>query len=390
MKPKYARHCSDYRSPSTRPHCRLERALLAAVVLVFLASSWGCTGFVGAQSSQPSPAPQAYTLSGTISPTTGGGGATVALTGAASATVTADSSGNFTFTGLANGTYTVTPSRTGYTFSPSSLTVTISGASVTSGVTFTASALTYSISGTISPTAGGSGATIALSGAATASVTTDASGNYTFSGLSNGSYALTPSHTGYTFNPTSQNATISSASVTGINFTATPQVGTFTISGTITPTAGGSGATVTLTGPAAANTTTDTSGNYTFSGLANGTYTVTPSNTGYAFTPVSQSVTVNGTNQVGVNFVAAVQTGHSVTLTWIASTTSTVTGYNVYRTTTNGTGYAKINATPVLAPTVTYTDTTVSSGTTYYYVTTAVDVGGAESVYSNQAAAAIP
>ena len=390
MKPKYARDCSDYRSPSTRPHCRLERALLAAVVLVFLASSWGCTGFVGAQSSQPSPAPQAYTLSGTISPTTGGGGATVALTGAASATVTADSSGNFTFTGLANGTYTVTPSRTGYTFSPSSLTVTISGASVTSGVTFTASALTYSISGTISPTAGGSGATIALSGAATATVTTDASGNYTFSGLSNGSYALTPSHTGYTFNPTSQNATISSASVTGINFTATPQVGTFTISGTITPTAGGSGATVTLTGPAAANTTTDTSGNYTFSGLANGTYTVTPSNTGYAFNPVSQSITINGTNQVGVNFVAAVQTGHSVTLTWIASTTSTVTGYNVYRTTTNGTGYAKINATPVLAPTVTYTDTTVSSGTTYYYVTTAVDVGGAESVYSNQATAAIP
>ena len=390
MKPKYARHCSDYRSPSTRPHCRLERALLAAVVLVFLASSWGCTGFVGAQSSQPSPAPQAYTLSGTISPTTGGGGATVALTGAASATVTADSSGNFTFTGLANGTYTVTPSHTGYMFSPSSLTVTISGASVTSGVTFTASALTYSISGTISPTAGGSGATIALSGAATATVTTDASGNYTFSGLSNGSYALTPSHTGYTFNPTSQNATISSASVTGINFTATPQVGTFTISGTITPTAGGSGATVTLSGPAAANTTTDTSGNYTFSGLANGTYTVTPSNTGYAFSPVSQSITINGTNQVGVNFVAAVQTGHSVTLTWIASTTSTVTGYNVYRTTTNGTGYAKINATPVLAPTVTYTDTTVSSGTTYYYVTTAVDVGGAESVYSNQATAAIP
>jgi hypothetical protein len=390
MKPKYARHCSDYRSPSTRPHCRLERALLAAAVLVFLASSWGCTGFVGAQSSQPSPAPQAYTLSGTISPTTGGGGATVALTGAASATVTADSSGNFTFTGLANGTYTVTPSRAGYAFSPSRLTVTISGASVTSGVTFTASALTYSISGTISPTAGGSGATVALSGAATATVTTDASGNYTFSGLSNGSYALTPSHTGYTFNPTSQNATINTASVTGINFTATPQVGTFTISGTITPTAGGSGATVTLSGPAAANTTTDTSGSYTFSGLANGTYTVTPSNTGYAFTPVSQSVTINGTNQVGVNFLAAVQTGHSVTLTWIASTTSTVTGYNVYRSTTNGTGYAKINSTPVLAPTVTYTDTTVSSGTTYYYVTTAVDVGGAESVYSNQATAAIP
>lgn len=390
MKPKFARHCSDYRSRSTRPHSRLERALLAAVVLGFIASSWGCTGFVGAQPSQPSPVPPAYTLSGTISPTTGGAGATVVLTGAASASVTADSSGNFTFNGLANGTYTVTPSRAGYTFSPGSLTVTINGASISSGVTFTASALTYNISGTISPTAGGGGTTVALSGAATATVTADASGNYTISGLSNGSYAVTPSHTGYTFNPTSQNATINSASVTGINFTATAQVGTFTISGTITPTAGGSGATVMLSGPAAANTTTDTSGNYAFSGLANGTYAVTPSNTGYAFTPASQSVTINGANQVGVNFVAAVQAGHAVTLTWIASTTSTVTGYNVYRSTTNGTGYAKINSTLVSAPTVTYTDTTVSGGTTYYYVTTAVDVSGAESVYSNQATAAIP
>jgi fibronectin type 3 domain-containing protein len=37
-----------------------------------------------------------------------------------------------------------------------------------------------------------------------------------------------------------------------------------------------------------------------------------------------------------------------------------------------------------------YSDTTVQSGTTYFYVTTSVDSGGDESVYSNQASATIP
>ena len=50
------------------------------------------------------------------------------LSGASTATVTADSSGNYSFSGLANGAYTVTPSQSGYTFSPPSQSVTINGA----------------------------------------------------------------------------------------------------------------------------------------------------------------------------------------------------------------------------------------------------------------------
>jgi fibronectin type 3 domain-containing protein len=76
-----------------------------------------------------------------------------------------------------------------------------------------------------------------------------------------------------------------------------------------------------------------------------------------------------------------------VTLNWTAST-STVSGYNVYRSTTNGSGYAKINSSLVSA--VTYSDSTVQDGNTYYYVTTAVDSSGTESAYSNQATAVIP
>src|SRR5260370_6624996 len=108
---------------------------------------------------------------------------------------------------------------------------------------FTATALTFGVSGTISPAVGGNGATLTLSGATSATTTADSAGNYTFAGLANGVYAVTPSRTGYTFNPSVQSATVNGANVTGLNFTATAQVGpTFSVSGTISPTAGGGGA----------------------------------------------------------------------------------------------------------------------------------------------------
>ena len=332
--------------------------------------------------------PQTYSISGTISPSAGGSGTTVTLSGAASATTVANSSGAYTFTGLASGAYTVTPSHTGYTFNPASQNATVNGADVT-GLNFTATAQvgpTFSISGTITPTAGGSGATVTLSGASTATTTANSAGTYTFTGLANGTYAITPSHAGYTFSPTSQAATVNGANITGINFTA-QAAPTFSISGTITPTAGGSGATVILSGAAGATTTTDSSGNYAFSGLANGAYTVTPNNGGYTFSPISQTVTVNGANVSGANFTASAQVTHTVALSWTAST-STVSGYNVYRSTVSGSGYSRINSS--LVPAVVYTDATVLNATTYYYVTTAVDASGNESGYSNEVPATIP
>jgi len=246
---------------------------------------------------------------------------------------------------------------------------------------------TYNISGTISPAAGGNGAAVTLSGAASATTMADSSGSYTFTGLANGTYAVTPSHTGYTFSPTSQAAPISGANATGINFTDTPQSATYTISGTISPAAGGSGAAVTLSGAAGATTVTNASGSYTFSGLANGTYTVTPSNTGYTFSPASNNVTINAANVPGVNFTATVQQAHSVALSWIASS-STVAGYNVYRSTVSGTQYTKVNSS--LVGGLAYTDGTVLGGTLYYFVTTAVDASANESVHSNEVSANVP
>src|ERR1035438_3558549 len=252
-------------------------------------------------------------------------------------------------------------------------------------------AASFAISGTVTPTAGGSGATVTLSGAASATTTASNAGAYSFNGLAAGTYAVTPGNTGYTFNPHTQAATITNGNVTGLNFAATAQTGpTSSISGTIAPTAGGSGATVLLSGPTAATTTTNASGNYTFGGLPNGAYTVTPNESGFAFTPGSQSVTLSGVNQTGVNFTAAANASgqaHSVALTCTAST-STVTGYNLYRSTVNGSGYTKLNSS--LVASLSYSDTNVQPGTTYFYVATAVDSGGDESANSNQVSAAIP
>jgi uncharacterized protein (TIGR03437 family) len=244
---------------------------------------------------------QTWTISGIVSPTAGGSGATVTLSGAASATTTANSSGSYSFTGLANGAYTVTPSNAGYSFTPASTAVTISGASQTANFA-AASAKTWTISGTISPTAGGSGATVTLSGAASATTTANSSGSYSFTGLANGAYTVTPTNAGYSFTPVNMAVTVSGASQTA-NFTAAAAK-IWTISGSISPAAGGSGATVTLSGTASAATTANSSGSYSFTGLPNGAYTVTPSNTGYNFTPVSTAVTIGGANQTA-NFTAA-------------------------------------------------------------------------------------
>jgi parallel beta-helix repeat protein len=168
--------------------------------------------------------------------------------------------------------------------------------------------VTYSISGTISPAQNGSGATLTLSGTANATTTADASGNYGFTGLANGTYEITPSKPGFSFNPSVQTAEVQGSSVSGLNFTVAAVVAsqTFSISGNISPAQNGSGATLTLSGTANATTTADASGNYSFAGLSSGSYTITPSKSGFDFSPSSQSTTLSVANATGMNFV-----GHS-------------------------------------------------------------------------------
>lgn len=75
---------------------------------------------------------------------------------------------------------------------------------------------------------------------------------------------------------------------------------------------------------------------------------------------------------------------HSVVLSWGASSSS-VAGYRVYRD--DGSGLSPLTS---VIPDLTYTDTTVVSGSTYHYAVTSVDALGDESPFSNEATAVIP
>lgn len=74
------------------------------------------------------------------------------------------------------------------------------------------------------------------------------------------------------------------------------------------------GATVAISGIGYSDsTTTDSSGDFSFSGLVEGTYTVTPTKTGLTFVPTNQSITVPTTGSI--DFVSPVT--YSITLTGV-------------------------------------------------------------------------
>jgi phospholipase C len=78
---------------------------------------------------------------------------------------------------------------------------------------------------------------------------------------------------------------------------------------------------------------------------------------------------------------------HRVVLAWIANS-SPVAAYSVYRSDTPGGPYTLVSSVPDSI--ASYTDASVLSGQTYYYVVTSVDSRGYESPYSSEAAATIP
>lgn len=78
---------------------------------------------------------------------------------------------------------------------------------------------------------------------------------------------------------------------------------------------------------------------------------------------------------------------HSVTLTWQASPSTDLVGYNIYRAATSGGPYTLLNTIPIEGPT--YVDTPVQAGQIYYYVVRAVGADNSLSDASNEAMAAI-
>lgn len=84
--------------------------------------------------------------------------------------------------------------------------------------------------------------------------------------------------------------------------------------------------------------------------------------------------------------------GHYMSLSWTASGSLSITGYNVYRASVSGGPYTLLTGTPVSA--TSYTDNTVTSGSTYYYVITGIGTNPPystiESAYSSEVSGTIP
>ncbi len=164
------------------------------------------------------------------------------------------------------------------------------------------------------------------------------------------------------------------------NFSIMP---TYSISGTVTVNgAPVAGAVMTLGGQATTTTAADGSGNYTFTHLLPGDYTITPNTLGYTFTPQTRNVTILGANVSAINFTAAALAGPD-TVTAIAVTANRInvgwasvsgaTGYNVYRSTAPVVAITpgnKVNAAPVAA--LPYADKGLKPVTAYYYRVTAI------------------
>ncbi|MGA2402144.1 MAG: carboxypeptidase regulatory-like domain-containing protein [Syntrophobacteraceae bacterium] len=138
----------------------------------------------------------------------------------------------------------------------------------------------YSISGSVKDGGGNplQGVRMALTGASSATAPTAGNGTYSFPCLLKGSYTVKSSMTGYAFKPISTKVAIANKNIY-CNFTGA----IISISGKVAPykgkklgTLGQDGITINLSGAAAETTATNGSGNFIFSALANGVYTVTP------------------------------------------------------------------------------------------------------------------
>lgn len=108
---------------------------------------------------------------------------------------------------------------------------------------------------------------------------------------------------------------------------------------------------------------------------------------------VTGSVTItsdaaNSPASVGLSGMGVQPVTRSATLSWIASSTPGVTGYNVYRATTSGGYTTPSNPTPISG--TQFTDSTVQPGQTYYYVVNAINAAGVESPYSNEVSGTTP
>ena len=230
----------------------------------------------------------------TISGNAGIAGATLSWFDGTDKTTTADVSGNYALTVPSGWSGTVTPAKTGYNFNP----VNIPYTNVTANLTaqnYAATPIVYTISGST----GTAGVTLSWTDGTPKTTTSDGSGNYSFTVSYNWSGIITPELAGFTFTPANISLSNVLANTPGQDFAANPIL--YTISGN----AGIAGATLSWDDGVPKTATADGAGLYSFTVSYNWSGTVTPSFTGYSFTPVNRIYTNVLTDQTAQNYTTA-------------------------------------------------------------------------------------
>jgi len=260
-----------------------------------------------------------FTVSGTVTDTNGQAvpGATVQISDNSgfTDTVTTNVNGYYSRPGIGNGVYIVWITKNGYSIGPAQGNVfqSVNGSDVVKD--FVATPQNFSISGTV---LGGNGnplpgvsVSVSNNSGSSSTVTSNASGFYSVSGLSNGAYIVFPAKSGYNISVNSGNIFqgINGADVSGKDFTATQVKQTFSISGYILengqPVPGVS-IQISDNSGFSSTATTDNAGFYTQDGLEDGTYIVYPTMVGYQFSSVTGNIFqgVSGSNIINKDFSA--------------------------------------------------------------------------------------
>lgn len=279
-----------------------------------------------------------YTVSGSVSGLAGGSNLTVAGIGSGgsanvSCSVTSGSPDTFSCLVPPNWSGSITPSATGYSFSPT--VVSLSNVTANNGTLSFTGTGSVSANRTISGTAGLSpGTTITALGSGG-----NANGSCTYDGV-NGSYAclvpdawsgsIVPAACGYSFSPASYVA----SNVTGdttVNFTPTASgASALSVSGTILAAPTVATVTVTASGSGTSCTYTSATGAYTCTVPACWAGTVTPSaGTGITFSPTAYSYPNVSSSLSNQNFNTSYQisgTVGQVSGSWLTGVVFTATG----------------------------------------------------------------
>lgn len=277
---------------------------------------------------------------------------TVSVGGTSTMSVTATNTGQSTVTIPTGG---ITFTGTGFSLGNLALPVTIAvGGNAVIPIVFTPAASgAVTGSATIVSNAANSPAVISLSGTGTTAPTPSLAVNS--SSVSFGNVAVGVNST---MNVTLSNSGTAAAAVSAINFSGPFSLGSLAV-------------------PFNLATNANVSIPLVF----------TPTATGNA--TGSASIVSNAPNSpLIIKLSGSSSLAHSVDLSWNASTTPAVT-YAVFRSTQAG-GENPQSPLASNLPSTTFTDSTVQSGQTYFYVIVAVDGSGTASAFSNEATAQIP